>query len=282
MAESTISSVLGVSDAMLAAYPELQAIYDIWDTNPGKAQEMFFQTDFYKNNIGEVRTRMRAKVEQPGAYGKAFDAYVSTAKKRLVAAGIKMDPAQLDGILQTAYDTGLTDDQVNNLVIKSGKISGFGGATLGSVTDLQSFANTYGVGNLLNKAYWDGKSAKLFAGEITAEDIQAEIKGLSASTFPAYADGINKGVSLYELASNVTQTIATYLEKDPNTVDFNTPLARQIASYVDPATGKPAIMPQWMVEKTVKSQPEWAFTKNGQSSIDALTYKVGKDWGMVY
>jgi hypothetical protein len=282
MAEPTISSTLGISDAMLAAYPELQAIYDIWDTNPGKAQEMFFQTDFYKNNIGEVRTRMRAKVEQPGAYGKAFDAYVSTAKKRLVAAGVKMDSAQLDNLLQTAYDTGLTDDQVNDLVVKSGKVSGYGGAALGSVTDLQSFANTYGVGNLLNKAYWDGKSAKLFAGQTTAEDIQAEIKGLSASTFPAYADGINKGISLYELASNVTQTIATYLEKDPNTVDFNTPLARQIASYVDPATGKPAIMPQWMVEKTVKSQPEWPLTKNGQGAIDALTYKVGKDWGMVY
>ena len=282
MAEPTISSTLGVSDAMLAAYPELQAIYDIWDTNPGKAQEMFFQTDFYKNNIAEVRTRMRAKVEQPGAYDKAYQAYATVAKKRLVDAGIKMDPAQLDSILRTGYDTGLNDDQVNNLVINSGKVSGFGGTTLGSVTDLQSFANTYGVGNLLNKAYWDGKSAKLFSGETTAEDIQAEIKSLSASTFPAYADGINKGISLYELASNVTQTISTFLEKDPNTIDFNDPLAREIASYVDPTTGKPAIMPQWMVEKKVQSQPEWAFTKNGQNTIDNLTYKVAKDWGMVY
>lgn len=282
MADTTTSSVPKISAAMLAAYPELQAIYDIWDTNPGKAQEMFVQTEFFKNNIGEVQSRMRAKVDQPGAYEKAYQMYATTAKKRLVAAGVKMDAAQLDSILRTGYDTGLNEDQVNDLVIKSGKVSGFGGATLGSVTDLQSYANQYGVGNLLNKAYWDGKSSKLFAGEITAEDIQAEIRGLSASTFPAYADGINKGVSLFEQASNVTQTIATFLEKDPNTIDFNDPLARQIASYVDPTTGKAAIMPQWLVEKTVKSQAEWAFTKNGQSTIDSLTYKVAKDWGMVY
>jgi hypothetical protein len=282
MADTTISSVPKISDAMLAAYPELQAIYDIWDTNPGKAQELFAQTEFFKNNVAEVRTRMFAQVNQPIAYEKAYQAYANTTKKRLAAAGIKMDEAQLDGLLRTGYDTGLTEDQVNDLVVKSGKVSGFGGATLGSVTSLQSFANTYGVGNLLNKAYWDGKSAKLFAGETTAEDIQAEIRSLSASTFPAYADGINKGVSLYELASNVTQTISTFLEKDPNTIDFNDPLAREIASYIDPSTGKPAIMPQWMVEKKVKSQPEWAFTKNGQNTIDNLTYKVAKDWGMVY
>jgi hypothetical protein len=271
-----------ISDAMLAAYPELQAIYDIWDTNPGKAQELFAETDFFKNNIGEVQLRMRSKIDQPGAYEKAYQAYATSAKKRLTAAGIKMDTAQLDSLLQTGYDTGLTDDQVNDLIVKSGKVSGYGGAALGSVTDLQSFANTYGVGNLLNKAYWDGKSSRLFSGETTAEDIQAEIKGLAASAFPAYADGINKGISLFQQASNVTQTIATFLEKDPDTIDFNNPLARQIASYVDPATGKPAIMPQSLVEKTVKSQAEWAFTKNGQSTIDALTYKVGKDWGMVY
>jgi hypothetical protein len=282
MAESTISSALGISDAMLEAYPELQAIYDIWDTNPGKAQEMFFQTDFYKNNIREVRVRLRAKAEQPGAYDKAYQAYATSAKKRLAAAGVKMDPAQLDSLLQTGYDTGLTEDQVNDLVVKSGKVSGYGGTTLGSVTELQAYANQFGVGNLLNKAYWDGKSARLFSGETTAEDIQAEIKGLSASAFPAYADGINKGISLFQQASNVTQTIATFLEKDPDTIDFNDPLARQIASYVDPATGKPAIMPQSLVEKTVKSQEEWRFTKNAQNTFDSLTYKVGKDWGIVY
>jgi hypothetical protein len=282
MADTTASEVPRISDAMLAAYPELQAIYDIWDTNPGKAQELFAQTDFFKNNVEEVRKRMFAKVNQPGAYDKAYQAYATSAKKRLASAGVKMDAAQLDNLLQTGYDTGLTEDQVNDLVVKSGKVSGYGGATLGSVTELQAYANQFGVGNLLNKAYWDGKSAKLFSGDITAEDIQAEIKGLSASTFPAYADGINKGNSLFQQASNVTQTIATFLEKDPDTIDFNDPLARKIASYVDPVTGKAAIMPQWLVEKTVKSQPEWPFTKNAQSTIDNLTYKVAKDWGMVY
>jgi hypothetical protein len=282
MADTTTSSVPKISEAMLAAYPELQAIYDIWDTNPGKAQELFAQTDFFKNNVGEVRTRMFAKVNQPGAYDKAYQAYATSAKKRLTAAGVKMDATQLDSLLQTGYDTGLTEDQVNDLVVKSGKVSGYGGTTLGSVTELQAYANQFGVGNLLNKAYWDGKSGKLFSGDTTAEDIQAEIKRLSASTFPAYADGINKGVSLYEQASNVTQTIATFLEKDPDTIDFNDPLARKIASYVDPVTGKAAVMPQWLVEKTVKSQLEWGFTKNAQSTFDNLTYKVGKDWGILY
>jgi len=46
-------------------------------------------SDFYKNNNAIARQRQTAAKAQPGAYAKELDAYLTTAKKRLVAAGIQ-------------------------------------------------------------------------------------------------------------------------------------------------------------------------------------------------
>jgi hypothetical protein len=146
---------------------------------------------------------------------------------------------------------------------------------------LQSFANAYGVGNLLNTAYWDSKSTALFAGDTTTDDIMNDIKGLAASAYPAYAEGIKNNVSLSALASNVTSTVDNLLELDPDTVNFDNPLVKRIMGYVNPATNKQEIMPQWLVDKTVKSTNDWLYTNNARNTIDSLTTKVFSDWGLM-
>ena len=50
--------------------------------------------------------------------------------------------------------------------------------------------------------------------------------------------------------------------------------------YINPATGKQEIMPQWMVDRTVKSSPDWVYTNNARDTIDSLSLKVMRDWGI--
>jgi hypothetical protein len=132
----------------------------------------------------------------------------------------------------------------------------------------------------LNKEYWDTKSQELFSGSTTLEDIQQNIKELSASAYPAYAEGIMKNVPLSAQASNVTQTIASLLEVDPDTLSFNDPRVQKILNYVNPTTGKPERMPQYMVNRTVKSMSGWTETDNGRQAIDDLSIKVLRDMGL--
>jgi hypothetical protein len=40
-------------------------------------------------------------------------------------------------------------------------------------------------------------------------------------------------------------------------------------------------MPQYMVEKTIKSTADWGFTNNARTSIDSLTLKAFKDMGIM-
>lgn len=270
------------TDMLLAlAYsdPNLKLALDA--ANNGRIDEAnayILASDFYKNNNQVARDRKQAQIDQPGAYASSLQDYKLQARKRLVTSGVRVDSTVFDQLAETAYLNAMSNDQFDQAVLSSGKASVTGGKILGDTTDLKSIANSYGISSLLNADYWTAKSKQLFAGETTAIDIENEIKTLSASAFPAYADGINKGISIDAQASNIKQTMATYLELDPDTISYEDPVFRQMLQYTDPTTNKPAIMPQWLAEKTVKSHPNWGKTKNAQSTVDSLIMKVSNDW----
>lgn len=279
---SETAASYGISEALLAAYPELRAVYELFKANKtGEALEALFKTNYYKNSSSTVKAREKQKLEQPAVYADSVQKYKIAAQKRLVASGIRIDTATFDSLVNDAYAKNLDDNQLDQAILTSGKITGFGGNILGDTTSLKTYANSFGVSKLLNNAYWTSKQQGLFAGTITEEDIQQEIRNLSASAFPAYADGIAKNISLTSQASNVIQTVATLLEVDADTIDFDNPTVRKITQYIDPTTQKAAIMPQWMVERTVKSDPAWGFTKNGTTAIDDITYKAFSDMGLI-
>jgi hypothetical protein len=280
-ADASVAEQIQMILALKATDPTLEKAWQAYLAGKmDEFQTLVLASDFYRNNNAIARQRKTAQTNQPGVYAKDLDAYKISAKKRLIQNGVQWTPG-VEKQVELGYQNGMTEDQVDQLIVKSGAMGKLGGNTMSTVSSLQSYANAYGVGNLLNSSYWDTKSTALFAGETTADDIMNDIKNLSASAYPAYAEGIKNNVSLSALASNVTSSVANLLELDPDTVDFNNPLVKRIMGYINPATGKQEIMPQWMVDKTVKSTDEWLYTNNARNTIDSLTTKVFSDWGLM-
>lgn len=272
----------GISEALLATYPELKNVYALFKAgDEGAALEALFKTNYYRTSNSTVKTRQKQKLEQPQVYADSVTKYKLAARKRLVSSGIKIDTATFDKVVEDAYARGLDDNQLDQAILSSNKITGFGGEILGDTASLKSYANSFGVNQLLNDSYWTQKSKDLFAGTVTAQDIQDEIKTLSASAYPAYADQILAGVSFDSQTSNVKQTIATFLEKDPTTITNDDKTFRMITQWVNPKTGQPEKMPQWLVEKTVKSTDEWGYTKNALATLDSMSRKVLEEWRLV-
>jgi hypothetical protein len=279
--DATVAEQLQMILALKATDPDLEKAWQAYLSGDMDGFRSFvLGSAFYRNNNSIARTRKTAETNQPGVYAQDLNAYKVKSKKRLIQQGIQWTPG-VEKQVELGYQSGMNDDQVDQLIVKSGTMGKLGGSTMSTVSSLQSYANAYGVGNLLNTAYWDSKSTALFAGDTTSDDIMNDIKNLSASAYPAYAEGIKNNVSLSALASNVTSTVANLLELDPDTVDFNNPLVKRIMGYINPATGKQEIMPQWMAEKTVKSSEDWLFTNNARGTLDSLTTRVFSDMGLM-
>lgn len=265
----------GISEALLATYPELKNVYALFKAgDEGAALEALFKTNYYRTSNSTVKTRQKQKLEQPQVYSDSVTKYKLAARKRLVSSGIQIDTATFDKVVEDAYARGLDDNQLDQAILSSNKITGFGGEILGDTVALKSYANSFGVNQLLNDSYWTQKSKDLFAGTVTAQDVQNEIRTLSASAYPAYSDQILAGVSFDSQTSNVKQSMATYLELDPETITNDNKTFRMITQWVNPNTGKAEKMPQWLVEKTIKSTDEWGYTKNALATLDSLSNSV--------
>ena len=270
----------GISQALLKAYPELQEVYELFKAgSTGPALEKLYQTNYYQNLSPTVKARTKQKLEQPGVYLDSLDKYKVAARKRLVDAGIKISMTDFDKIAEDAYARGLDDNQFDEVLLFSGKITGYGGKILGDTSDLKAYAQSFAATGYFNDAYWSQKSRDLFAGTTTTEDIQAEIRDKAASAFPGYADQIKNGTSVDAIASAYKGAMANILERDADSITYDDPRLRQALQYIG-ADGKPAVKPLWQFEKELRATPEWEYTNNARDTIDSLSLKVMRDWGL--
>lgn len=277
-----IAAAYGVTEALLEAYPELRPVFELFKAGKNsEALETLFKTNYYRNISPTVKARTKQRLEQPGVYQDSLEKYKLAARKRLVATGIKVPVNYFDALAQQAYETGMDDSQFDQLILKSGTITGFGGEVLGDVSSLKAYANSFGVGNYLNTDYWNNVSRNLFAGVSTTEDIQNEIRRQAASAFPMYATQIEAGVSVDAIASAYKGAIASILERDADSITYQDPYLRSALQYVDPKTGQPAVKPLWQFERELKSTKEWEYTDNARDTMDALTSRVLRDMGLM-
>lgn len=260
---------------------QLEAAWQAW--LKGDVDGMYaavLKSNFYQNNNATARTRLQAKMSQPGVYADGLDKYKLSTRKSLVNSGLKMDAKLFEGLAAKAYDSGMDENQLKELIVNSGLVTGYGGEVLGDTASLKSYANSFGVGKYLDEKYWAQKSQDLFLGRTTTEDIEDEVRNLAASAFPGYSDQIKAGISVDSLASAYKGAIASVLEKDADSVTFEDPRLRAALQYVGP-DGKPAVKPLWQFERELRMTPEWELTNNARTTVDNLAYKVLSDMGLV-
>jgi hypothetical protein len=273
--QQSAQAVLGISEAMLLSYPELRTAYDLFKAqNYTAAAEALQKTNYYRNMSETVRNRAATKLTQPGVYADEYAKYLENTRRRLIAKGINLSQADLDAYAKQGYDAGLNDNQLDVLILNSGKVTKIGGDVLGDVSSLRAYANSFGV--KYDDKYWQAKSTALAAGLTTTEDIQLDVRTTSASAFPAYADQIKSGTSIDAIASAYKSSMSSILERDADSITYDDTTLRQALQYIGP-DGKPAVKPVWQFEKELRSKPEWAYTNNARSTIDSLANKVTED-----
>lgn len=246
----------------------------------GRIDDMYaaiYRSKFYTNNTQIARNRQAAKQRQEGAYKQELDAWKISTRKRLTKAGVKVTPG-VEAQLETAYLMGMDENQVDALLSGKGLVGGLGGETGGQISTLKSYARNFGVDNYYNQAYWDEKSKGLFDGTTTAEDIQAEIRNLSASMFPSFADDINAGRSLEASASYVTTILSQRLGRP---VSISSPEAKQFLQWTDPQTGKPSKAPGWYIERESWKLPGADKTPDAIAKADNVALRILQDMGLM-
>ena len=277
MAES-VTSAYGITADLIRAFPELQKVYDLYKAGDTTQAELeYYKTSYYRNLTTTSKNRAQQKASQPGVYNQGLETFKVEQRKRLIAKGINLDETTFNSVIQSAYDKGLDDNQIDLQALTKFK-GAVGGAALGTVQTLEEYAKSFGMS--YSATTLNSWSQGIFAGTNTAFDIQEKIRRDAASAYPVFADDINKGTSVDALASAYKSSMASILEIDADTISYNDPTFRKALQYVGP-DGKPAIKPIWQFEAELRQDPRWDLTDNARATVDSLSLKVLRDFGQV-
>lgn len=276
-ANKVAAQAFGITEALKNAYPELEQVWQLFLAgNITDAKLAYYETSYYKNLSSTSKSRGTLKTTQRGVYDQQLEQYRLEQRKRLVEKGITLDDSSFNSITEEAFDKGFDNNQLDLKAI--GAFTGrLGGTPLGQVESLKSYANSFGM--TYQQKDYDSWSRNIFSGTATIEDLQAKVRQDAASAFPAYSEQINKGVSVDALASAYKSSMANILEIDPDSVGYNDPTLRKALQYIG-TDGKPATKPLWQFEKELRSDSRWEYTNNARNTIDSLSLKVLRDWGL--
>ena len=292
MAEDTNVNLDAETAALVAM---IIALKDI-DDNLKKAYEEYMKptrnmaviiglvknSKFYQNFNATARARRIAQAEQPGVYAQDKEKYKTEQKKRLAAAGITWN-TDVEKQVENAYDLALDDDVLDQLIVATGKFGKITGAAGATIEDLQDFANSYGVGSLYDKKYWDEQRRDMFLGVTNAQKIQEDIKQRAIDAYPAWAKGFAENKSLNTQAGWIKSLVAQQLGVDPNSLTFDDPTVAPFLNYKDPKSGQQVIPSLLEVRTQTRSKyfDQFAKTPEGTAYLDGLTVKVLQDMGLI-
>jgi hypothetical protein len=274
--EAVAQNKFGLTAALIEAYPELQRIYELWTSKDyAQAEIEYYKTDYYKNVSDTTSSRTLEKSAKPGVYQQKLEDYKIKQRKRLSQEGIREID---DAFLEEAFLGGWSDNVLDiKAVAKVPAGKQLGGDALQTADSLKIYANSFGME--YSPSQYDKWTRDVFSGLMTVDDLKNKVRVDSSSAYPVYAEQINKGVSLDSLASAYKTSIANILEVDADSVSWNNPHLRKALQAVGP-DGKPYVKPIWQFEKELRNTTEWEYTNNARDTMDTLSLKVLKDWGL--
>lgn len=271
--------------------PDLQNLYS--EAVAGSwSQDQFVSalqaTDWWKNNSATVRQNLAMKTTDPATWARTVANDQAKVEEMAVKLGVHLTPGALQNITNTAalmgYDDALIQQTLSTYLQQSSQ--GWFGGYAGQVElGLKEYAADQGIP--LSQGYINNAVKQITAGGSSLEAERAKIQTQAAAAFPAYADLINKGMTVGKIAQPYANSISSVLEQNPDHVDLFNPLLRQALQYatpVNPASPngpkQPAILSLTDFEKTLRQNPAWRATNNARESLMATGNQVLSDLGL--
>jgi hypothetical protein len=192
--------------------------------------------------------------------------------------------------LETSFNTTAGQDRLKTYIANTAaatKLTGGDGA--GGAQSIKQELLDYNnqMGNPYSSAWIDSAVASIVdpSKGVDAGTYKTMIKTSAANKYSGFADQINKGVTVQQVADPYISSMTKLLELPYDGSNWssyiNDPLVNKgLASTVNP-DGTTQPMTNWQFEQTVRQDPRWAYTNNARDYVDGIAHQIGKDFGMV-
>lgn len=278
-----IEQEYGLAYALFKAFPELEkllrkAVNQSWDAN--KFQVELRQTEWFKTHSDVWRQNIALKYSDPSTYKERLGNSMTILENLAGAYGAKLSDKASKRLAERALLFGWDENQIRDQLarfVKPSQAGHYGGQLSAVETQLRNTALRNGV--RINRDQLQRWMKNIVRGDSSQEQYETFIRAESAKTFSAYADQINGGMDLADVASPYIQTMSEILELNPAGIDLYDRTIRRALSYKT-EKGEPSPMSISEFEDTLRQDKRWAHTQQANDQARGYVDAISRMWGL--
>lgn len=279
-----LAETYGMSYAFFKSQPELwkelnSAVEGQW--TPEKFQAEIKNTSWWKKNSDTMRQAQVMQKTDPATYKATMEAQRVAVQKMAVQAGAILSQKNVDLLARNIVHLGWNEQQTGNFLgqyIKFSEDNVLGGIAGQAARAIKKAAYDNGVAvteqSTLNNAQY------LVRGLTTMENVTGSLREQAAGLYPGWAEQINAGASIQDLAQPYRQVLAQELQLPESDIDAFSPKIKQALNHVG-KDGQPAPMGLGEFTQFVRNDPAWRKTPGSGEKALGVAREVLKQMGLV-
>lgn len=279
-----LAETYGMSVAFFNSVPELkrllgQAVKNQWDATLFQAH--LKNTKWWKATSDTNRKAQVMQKQDPATYKATLEANRAAVAQLAVKVGAVLSDGAVSKLAKNILHYGWNDAQIQNFLgqyIKFNDKSVLGGLAGQAYQQLKTLAYDNGVS--ISEQGLRNSAAYVVRGISDMEKEAANIKGVAMGAYPAFADQIEAGQTMRNIAQPYVQAMAKTLELPDTDIDMFNPKIKAALSRAS-SQGKPEPMSLTDFVTSLRSAPEWRRTSNAQNSVMSVGRQVLVDMGLV-
>lgn len=279
-----IEQEYGLAFALFKAFPELnhllnKAVNQNWDAS--KFQTELRQTDWFKHHSDIWRQNTALKYSDPATYHERLRNQRTIVSNLAGAFDADLSKKATTRLTERALLFGWDENQIRDVLashVRPGKDGHYEGELSAIESQLRNTALRNGV--RLHRDQVKGWMQNIVRGNATQEQFQTHIRTQAARTFGAYADQINGGVDLVDIAQPYMQSMSDILELNPGSIDLYDRTIRKALDQRD-KDGKPVAMTVSDFEDSLRGDKRWQFTDGARDQATEYAIRLGEAFGVL-
>ena len=289
ISKSEMAASYGFALSFMNSSPELktlfgQAVKQTWTADKFIAR--LRGTKWFKKHSSSVRNAILQKTADPATYKANVDQMFATVRdsygKTFGEAG--MSDKQMRNWAETAHRMGwseaeLMDHMVGSVNFRKVLANDALGGTAAQVQDqVKALGVNFGVD--LGDNWVAAQVGKVVEGNDTMEGLTSRVRDLAKRQYKAFADDIDGGATIAEIADPYRQKMADLLELNPHDVSLQDGMLQKALKSTD-AKGNPAAMDFSDFTDMVRQDKRWQYTDNAHKQVAGVTEGLLRQFGLL-